>query len=312
MMNFSALSLVSSASYFIGGCILLNYQDASHVSYKTVQLMFLQLLLQIPPFHYLGYEDIVGSLFTYAWNVLAFATVHWAFNKEGSRLKTTYSQHLDDFPFHWLLVLPPLIVPIVITFSIPNGQEFFGICSPALYQDIGGICSWVGVWAFNFSVTPFVFLPQLRLCHNVRKGGGEIRRNVKLFLYCMMLSSASMLVLTIFQKFLWPITSIAGGSTIFLLGTPFLGDTWLCNCFCERGTKRNEETGDVEMQNEGQGIGASVATEEYDLPTINKINSPTSSRGDSVATNNASTGNKNEAAAAEAGDFQTPSWLSLS
>lgn len=296
------LAFVSSVSFFIGGCILLNYQDASHVSYKTIQLMLFQLLLQIPPIWYVD----LSYLITYGWNILAFVTVYWAFNKEGSRLKTTYSPQLDDFPFHWLLVLPPLIVPTAITFAIPNGQEFFTICSPAFYQVIPGTCSWIFVWTLNFSMMPFVFLPQLRLCHNVRKAGDELKRNVKFFLYCMMLSSVAMLVMTIFEKALWPITTIAGVTTIFLLGTPFLGNSWLCDCCCgERGTNRNEETRDVEMP-VATGNEASVATEDYDMPTINRISSPTS--------NNASTGNNNAATAvaADTGDSQTPSWLSLS
>jgi len=300
-------SLVASIAYFVGTGIIFSCGDASHVSYKTLQLMFVQLLLQIPPIFYLGFEDSIVSICIYGWNVFVISSVTYAFSNDGSRLKATYNRHLDDFPFHWLLVLPALIIPIVITFSIRNGTDFFGICSPMMYEEIGGLCSYITLWVFNFSMTPLMFLPQLRVCYNVQKGGGELNKNVIMFLYCMILHSTAILLITVFWMFLWPITTFASILTIFLLGTPLLGKTWLCNCICGRGNNQKDATGDVEMQKGGQGSSPSVAIEDYDLSTINKTASTTSANRATVTTD--TTKGKTDPSAANAGDWQTPGWL---
>ena len=127
----------------------------------------------------------------------------------------------------------------------------------------------------------------------------------------MIVYAIAVLAITAFSKFLWPITTGTSILTIFLLGMPLFGKTWLCNCICGGGKYGDDATGDVEMPKEGRGSSTSVNTEDYDLPTINKVDSPTSVNGASAGTDTTTNKTNPTATATSAGDWQTPSWLRL-
>jgi hypothetical protein len=313
MTDSNFLQIAGSVAYFVGTLILFNCGDASQVSYKTLQLMFAQLMLEIPAFFLPSFSFI--NLIRYCFNILVIVWIVYMFNKPGSKLRETYKPELDDFPFHWLLLPLATVVPLILTF-VPNSNLLtFGVCPSWAWRasefvdsgtaaEIGWGCTLLFLWMTSLCLMPLMFLPQLRLCVKLTD---DLKYNVKLFLICMMVYAAAVLFLYVFfGSPQWPIAMLFSAPTIFMLGVPVFG--WhkkFCSCL-NRGSGAAAPTsgGDLQMAETGGSDNNNKKTdamEDYGLPTVSTGNSP----------NNNRTSNPTAAAANASSEYdaETPSWL---
>jgi len=316
MTESNFLQVAGSVAYFVGTLILFNCGDASQVSYKTLQLMFAQLLLDIPAFFLAQFSFY--NLIRYGFNIAMIICIVYLFNKPGSKLKETYKPELDDFPYHWLLVPLATIVPLILTFIPTDNYLTVGICPAWAWRatnyvdagtgaEIGWGCTLIFLWMTALCLLPLMFLPQLKLCLKLTD---DLKYNVKLFLICMMVYAAAVLFLYIFfGNPQWPIAMLFSAATIFMLGVPVCG--WhkkLGGCGCLKkgssGTSAPTDGGDLQMAETGGSDknNKTDAMEDYGLPTavaVTTSNSPTA----------ATTSPSKAVNASSEYDADTPSWL---
>jgi hypothetical protein len=291
------VQFAGSVAYTVGILILFNCGDASQVSYKTLLLMFAQLMLEVPPFFLPGFS--FWEFLRYGWNTMVIIWIVYTFRKPGNSLNDTYRADLDDFPFYWILLLLAAVIPLILTFKSPNlldlmeeddpdPEDFFnvGIC-PSFFWQMSAIiddgtgpafrwgCSVLFFWMTSHCLIPLMFIPQLRICFKLED---DLKYNVKLFLLCMIVYAFALLVLnTYFGNPQWPITFVSCTLAIFILGVPVCGWHkklgWLCSCSC-KGTQQGDATtasGDVEMDT---GSSKVRGTKDCDLPTVAMSDSP--------------------------------------
>jgi hypothetical protein len=267
--------LIATVAYFAAFGILYNIGDASHVSYKTLQLTFVQLLIQVPAVGLDGFSIII-DIARYVWNVMVIMAIYRQFTTVGCLFHATYSRTLDSFPLHWMLVLLATAVPMLLVFVPENGTVNAVICTPAVFKDEPWACSYEFLWSVNYCLMPLMFLPQLLVCYKLSRENTSLNMNVKLFLLCMIVNATAVLILYLSITKIWEITTPACILTIFLLGLPFCGWSWVCNRFCPNTNQdiSGNTAGDADVPKEGERSGSAMVIEEYDLPTINAINNP--------------------------------------
>lgn len=268
------LGIIATVGYFVAYGILFNIGDSSHVSYKTLQLSFVQLLLQVPAVGLDGFNIIV-DVARYVWNVMVMMAIYRQFTTVGYVAHATYSRTLDSFPYHWVLVLLATAVPMLLVFVPENGTETADVCTPAIFKSMPWLCWYTFIWSVDFCLMPLMFLPQLLVCYKLSRENTPLKLNVKLFLLCMIIYAAAVLIIYLSVPEFWEITTPICILTIFLLGLPFCGWSWVCNYFCPRSiqdTSGNTE-GDVTTPKKGEGSDSTMVIENYELPTIN-INNP--------------------------------------
>ena len=275
--------LIATVIFGLGTAIIWGFGDASHVSYKTLQLMFVYLLLQVPAIGLEGF-NVIMDISRYVGNIVVILAVIRQFTTVGCSAHATYSRTLDSFPLHWMLVLLATVVPMLLVFVPQNGTMNAGICTPAVFQYSPWGCSYNFLWNIDFCLMPLMFLPQLIVCYKLSRENTQLKMNVKLFLLCMIVYAAAVLIMYLSFNQIWEVTTPACSLALFLLGLPFCGWSWVCNRFCPKrdqdkhdnnaGDSSGNTKVDIEMPEEGGGSDSTMVIEEYDLPSIS-INNPT-------------------------------------
>ena len=160
--------LIATVIFGLGTAIIWGFGDASHVSYKTLQLMFVYLLLQVPAIGLEGF-NVIMDISRYVGNIVVILAVIRQFTTVGCSAHATYSRTLDSFPLHWMLVLLATVVPMLLVFVPQNGTMNAGICTPAVFQYSPWGCSYNFLWNIDFCLMPLMFLPQLIVCYKLSR-----------------------------------------------------------------------------------------------------------------------------------------------
>ena len=270
-----------SIAYFVGFLILFNCGDASQVSYKTLQLIFAQLMLEIPPVFLPGLNPY--DLIRYVWNIFVITWIVRYFRTPGSKFHDTYRRDIDDFPLHWLFLPVAAVVPLIATFLPyeldPYDLDYkWGVC-PKLFWQLSAVaaeetsiseaaemdweCTLRYLWMTSICLRPLMFIPQLRMCSNLN---ADLMFSVKMFLVCMIVYVSAVIVLDLSLPYSGRFVSLVSSAvTLFILGMP------VCGC-CPR---RSQETSAVPTVPTSEDVGIEAGESELPLTEDPEIDLPT-------------------------------------
>jgi len=219
MVDSNFIASACSLTYFASGLILLNYGDASQLSYKTLQLMYVQVLFEIP-FLFLEEGFSFFHVIFYGCNISVITRILIRFRTPDDILHDTYRPELDNFPFHGLLPVLAIVFALIVHYR--SKGDGVNICyeSALRFEDaqMTMTCGIQFLWMASYCLMPLMFMPQLRMCFNLND---DLQNSCKTFLVCMMVYVAMEAVLDISFNPRWHVSIVCSTVAIFVLGLPF-------------------------------------------------------------------------------------------
>ena len=260
------LQLGADIASVAGFVVLWMCGDASHVSFKTIELMFVHSVLSFPPFFASGYSRVsIMHIIRYCVNILVFLFILGPYRRRDA-VKRTYRPLLDSFPLHWLLILPPIAVTVLMFLFLGKGV---GGCTPSSFQPKVD-CTYNVLYSVGYCLTPLMFLPLLYVWRKLSMESTALNFNVRFFVSCMVVMVFLFLAIDIFvQPGYWTLLGICtNGLTLLLLMAPSVKNA-LYQLVCNKELKADNGTtgaGDVELP-ETAGSGGMEATTPQDEGT---------------------------------------------
>lgn len=215
------------------GFLLLFCGDASHISFRTLELMFVRFALNFPLFGS-GNGVPIDEIIRYSIFGLIYLYILGPVRRT-TRIQQTYQPLLDSFRFHRLLVLLAALATLLMFLFLTNGV---GGCTPSLYMSAEVTCTYSLLYTVAYCLGPLVFLPQIYLWWKVSLEGTPLNFNVRAFLFCMGVIAVINIVfdLLFLRGYWWKLCISSDGLTLLVLLAPSMK-----NAVCPRVCRNHSE-----------------------------------------------------------------------
>jgi len=206
-----------------------------------VALMAVSFAMNVPLF---GIELNIIHIVSWCCGILVFTWLFYEFTKDGCLLKRTWNPTLDSMWFSFpLFFCVAAGIPILIIFFLPGGLVG---CDLEAYKTVGFdqlSCIYTAVHTTSYILFPLSLIPQTWILHKLRQDSIRPTRNIRLFLFCMMIySGVTCILYGLYQYNLWQVGT-ATQATAFVLIT----HRWLLPLCCGKKELREVEGEDDEF-----------------------------------------------------------------